>query len=298
MAFRLFARARHFRRYHAAALAPGLGATAALSSAQSAAQSAAQSSTQSSNQWSALPSAMSGVAPVTWLVVALAALALYTACITVRAARHKQQAEALNLRLQNRLMEAQLIGLSNQLNPHFLANSLDQIRAMIHTDARQADTMVGAFSDILRYWSDSSRRERVSLGQELAIIDKYLALVRPQFDQRMRFSLHIAPALHSAMVPPMVLHALVENAIKHGLEHLRSGGRLEVEAMMDQGALTIEVRNDVAAGPVRSAGGSGVGLRNIEQRLKLLYGPHASLHARRDGNEFAATLVLPPEHAA
>lgn len=216
--------------------------------------------------------------------------------ISVTGSRRMRQAELFNLRLQNNLKEAQLSSLSNQLNPHFLFNSLNNIRFMIHEDARHADAMITAFSDILRYSLESSKQEKVSLGHEAAIIDKYIDIVKSQFEERLRFTMQIDPALHGLLVPPMVLHMLVENAIKHGLDHLREGGRLDVSAALEHDALVVRVRNDIPA--QAGACGTGIGLRNIGRRLQLLYGTRARLDARRDGSEFCAVLTLPRERAA
>ncbi len=217
--------------------------------------------------------------------------------ISVTGNRRVQKAELFNLRLQNNLKEAQLSSLSNQLNPHFLFNSLNNIRFMIHEDAQRADSMLTSLSDILRYSLESSRHEKISLGQELAIIARYIAVVGVQFEQRLRFTMRIAPDLHVALVPPMVLQMLVENAIKHGLDHLAAGGDLSLDAGRDGERLIFSIENDA---PVPASGqpGMGLGLRNIAQRLALLYGERASIDVAALEGRFRVELVLPFERAS
>jgi len=218
--------------------------------------------------------------------------------ISVTASRRVRQAETHNLRLQNNLKEAQLSSLSNQLNPHFLFNSLNNIRFMIHEDAQRADSMITSFSEILRYSLESSRHEKVSLGQELAIIEQYIAIVKTQLEDRLSFGMRVDSALHEALVPPMVLQMLIENAIKHGLEHLQAGGALTLEASLQGRQLAFDIRNDTPAALDKPVSGMGIGLRNISQRLDLLYGEHATLDVTHAGSRFEVHMSLPLERAA
>ncbi|MDM5176802.1 histidine kinase [Massilia sp. DJPM01] len=218
--------------------------------------------------------------------------------ISVSSSRRIKKAEVLNLRLQNNLKEAQLSSLSNQLNPHFLFNSLNNIRFMIHEDAQRADAMITSFSDILRYSLESSQHEKVSLHHEVGIITKYLAIVKTQLEERLAFSLHIAPGLDDALMPPMVLQMLVENAVKHGLDQLQGGGTLTVSASRQGPCLLLEVHNDAPDKPVPAPAGTGIGLLNIGQRLHLLYGDLAALSTTHANGVFKVGIMLPLEHAA
>lgn len=229
-------------------------------------------------------------------------------------ARRSKATEISNLRLQNSLKEAQLSSLSNQLNPHFLFNALNNIRFMMHENAQQADNMIIALSDILRYSLASSEHTKVSLGQELEIIDRYISIVKSQMEERLHFSKDIAEALHAYLLPPMVLQMLIENAIKHGVDTIAGGGRLHLAADELESTLVFTISNDL---PPEDAGrsahlkagttsGMGIGLENITQRLRLLYGNQASLNTCRrpvsDGasqfsqfSQFIVTLTIPKE---
>lgn len=217
---------------------------------------------------------------------------IYTSVTSMRRLREK---ELQTLRLQHGLKEAQLSSLSNQLNPHFLFNALNNIRFMMHEDVALADRMMTSLSDILRYSLESSRHEKVSLGQELAVIGHYIAIVKIQLEERLDFALTIPQHLHAALVPPMVLQMLIENAVKHGLENLQHGGRLTLELADCDDYLRCEVRNDT---PLQSPGkphGMGIGLQNIERRLQLLYGDLASMQIEQGSGQFKVTLTLPKE---
>ena len=218
--------------------------------------------------------------------------------VGVTASRRVKNAELFNLRLQNNLKEAQLSSLSNQLNPHFLFNSLNNIRFMIHEDAQRADAMITAFSEILRYSLDSSQHEKISLAQEIAIIRKYIGIAEIQLEERLDFRMAVADELLPAQVPPMVLQMLVENAIKHGLEQLPAGGTLTLDAALRDGKLMFEVANDAPAAGSGTPAGLGIGLRNIAQRLALLYGGRASLDVMPGPSRFTVRLGLPMERAA
>ena len=217
--------------------------------------------------------------------------------ISVTGNRRIKQTEVVNLRLTNSLKEAQLSSLSNQLNPHFLFNALNNIRFMIHENARQADALVVALSEILRYSLASTENEKVSLKRELAVIEQYIAIVKVQMEQRLQLEIAIEPELMHWLLPPMVLQMLVENAIKHGLDQLPKGGTLRVTASAVDRQLVLCVVNDVPGTATVPQASMGIGLRNIQQRLRLLYGDKATLTVERGREQFSATVQLPLEHA-
>ncbi len=217
---------------------------------------------------------------------------------SARVSRHARAAQLHRERLQDSLKEAQLSSLANQLNPHFLFNSLNNIRFMIYEDKQRADAMIGAFADILRYSLESSGQAKVALASELVIIGQYMAIVESQLERRLTFTLAIPAALERALVPPMVLQMLVENAVKHGLDQLRSGGVLALDGRRDGDTLVLQVTNDAPADGSGSAHGLGIGLRNIGQRLALLYGDAAAMQIERGSARFCVRITLPMETVA
>ena len=217
--------------------------------------------------------------------------------ITVTGNRRIRQAELVNLRLQNSLKEAQLSSLSNQLNPHFLFNALNNIRFMIHESQQRADEMLVALSDMLRYSLESARHEKVPLGQEIGIIRQYVAVMEGQLEARLRFAMDVPSGLHGCLIPPMVPQMLVENAIKHGIDQLAQGGDLTVEASEIGGRIVLVVTNDVPRATAQPRDGLGIGLHNIRRRLQLLYGDQAAIDVTPGDSSFKVVMTLPKEFA-
>jgi len=218
--------------------------------------------------------------------------------IAVTTSRQVQASEIKSLRLENSLKEAKLASLTNQLNPHFLFNSLNNIRFMIYENAAHADEMITAFSEILRYSLTSNQQDKIAIEQELTIIDRYFDIVRLQLGDRLDFQLHFSPSCLHCLIPPMALQILVENAIKHGIENIKTKTQLTINITNKDELLFIEVRNPVANSIAIPAIGTGTGLKNIKQRLNLLYGERAQLSVRPLENSFTVTLEIPMEKSS
>lgn len=219
--------------------------------------------------------------------------------IGIRRSGRAYEAELLNGRLNASLREAQLASLSSQLNPHFLFNALNNIRFMVHENAQQAETMVLALSEILRYSLERGKRDKVALGEELDIVRRYITIAKTQYEERLSFAMQVAEGAERCQVPPMALQLLVENAVKHGIDDARDGGRVRVDAQVEDGRLILCVVNDIpahAGTPAARADSVGIGLRNIRDRLVLVYGDQAALNCTRSEAEFIARIVLPAEH--
>ncbi|PUA30051.1 MAG: hypothetical protein B0W54_05850 [Cellvibrio sp. 79] len=205
------------------------------------------------------------------------------------------ETELTNLRLQNSLKEAELSNLTNQLNPHFLFNALNNIRFIIYEDQHKADLMLTALADVLRYSLESSQRPKVRLEQELAIVNRYIDIIKIQMEKRLTFKLEISAQLHNCLIPPMLLQLLIENAIKHGIDHLRAGGAVTVKAENIHQKLHFYIANSAPENKGKSVHTMGIGLKNIEQRLALLYGDAASFHIKHQDSEFSVHLTIPCE---
>jgi hypothetical protein len=144
------------------------------------------------------------------------------------------------LALENSLKDARLNALAGQINPHFLFNALNNIRFLIRQDAERAEASLVDLSEILRHSLGSSQQEKVLLSQELAIVERYLSLMKIQMQRRLAYAIQAADAPMYALVPPMMIQMLVENAIKHGLEQLKDGGRVDIQCAMNADKLCIE----------------------------------------------------------
>jgi len=209
--------------------------------------------------------------------------------------RRAKAAEVDNLRLQNSLKEARLSSLSNQLNPHFLFNALNNIRFMIQENGDRAEEMIMSLSEVLRYSLESSKQGKLPLVQELGIIERYIDLVKIQFEDRLEYKLEVDSTLNHNLVPPMVLQMLVENAVKHGIEQIPDGGVIDVSCFESGGRLMLSVCNDVPKLKSKNTSDTGIGLKNIEQRLRILYADAASLKYGMIDDRFCVSVDLPIE---
>jgi len=220
--------------------------------------------------------------------------------ISIAGNRRIREAEVSNLRLQNSLKEAQLANLGNQLNPHFLFNAINNIRFTIYENAAKADAMLTGLSEMLRYSLERSKQDKVRLSEELEIIALYIDLIKVQMEERLVFDMDVDSDLHGFLIPPMTLQLLVENAVKHGVDKLRHGGVIALRAKSTEQQLILTVSNNrgenkpLLNGEV-STNNIGIGLVNIQERLRLLYGDKASLHIEQSSDKFLVTLSVPRE---
>ena len=218
---------------------------------------------------------------------------IYVMMVTYRRA---QSAVMDNLRLENTLKDAKLNTLAGQLNPHFLFNSLNNLRFMVHQDAKRAEDMITSLSDILRYSLDVSKRDKVVVQEEIDIVQHYIELVKIQLGHRLKYQSDIDPEVSQCLIPPMVVQMLVENAVKHGIDRCPKGGELTVVGEVDDNSIGFVVSNDVPEiEPKKPTFGPGIGLKNIRYRLELLYNENASLNMLRQNNKVIVTLKLPRE---
>jgi len=205
----------------------------------------------------------------------------------VKAAAAQETAGAESLKRQ--VVEARMAAMQAQIEPHFLFNTLASIDHLIEVDPSRASKMQKNLIALLRASMPTLREGGTTLGRELAVVRPYLEILRVRMEDRLRTEINVSEGLHSAEFPAMMLQSLVENAIKHGLEPKPDGGVLTVGAEVVHGRLAVTVA-DTGAGFGRAAtAGTGVGLNNIRERLKLLYGGDAEL--RIGENTPTGTLV-------
>ncbi len=175
--------------------------------------------------------------------------------------------------------EAQLQSLSYQLNPHFLFNALNSIRALIQENAQKAREMVTQLSEFLRYTLVKAPLDEIPLREEVDALRRYLAIEEVRFEDRLTVSIDVESAAEERTVPGFLLHPLVENAIKHGMGTSPRPLQVRIEARVDGNDLQIEVANTgvLAAEAADTPGGAdgpdgaGIGLENVRERLARLY---------------------------
>jgi signal transduction histidine kinase len=208
--------------------------------------------------------------------------------------------EALNARLAAQVAEARLGALQMQLRPHFLFNSLNAVAVLVR-DGRGEDATraVETLSDMLRQTLGEAGPGEVPLADEIAFLEKYLAIEGLRFPDRLHVRWSVAPAARQALVPGFVLQPLVENALRHGVAARSAPSTVEITARLEGPELVLEVGNDAPDEQARAdTRGRGLGLANTRERLATLYGDAARLSLGEAGGRVTATVRLPYRRAA
>src|ERR1051326_5750018 len=220
-----------------------------------------------------------------WLIVGL-----YQSIHFYQAAMERQTRAA---QLETQLSHAELENLKSQLHPHFLFNSLHTIGVLMQENVDAASHLLVCLGDLLRMALER-RENEITLQSELEFVGKYLEIEQTRFHDRLKVHMDVPPDLLAVYVPSLALQPLVENAIKHGISVDSAVGRLEIAAQLHNGRVWLCVRDD---GPGPAPGARvrfGVGLTNIQSRLKQLYGDESSLELTRgDGGGCEAIITIP-----
>ena len=215
------------------------------------------------------------------------------------------RSEIERLRLAGTAKESELRALKSQVNPHFIFNSLNSLRALIEEDPLRARQAVTQLANLLRYSLQSGQQETVPFEDELSVVNDYLALEQVRHEERLRLRLDVAPDTLQLPIPPMLLQTLVENAVKYGISARPEGGEIAIIARRENDSLRLQVTNPGAleSGSERVAranGSTGMGLANAANRLRLLFGERATLRLRagEPGSVVAEAIIpLPVSHA-
>ena len=187
----------------------------------------------------------------------------------------KKEAEFHNMNRQ--VTEAKLQALQAQVEPHFLYNTLANVQALTEADPRAAGQMVGHLIEYLRSALPKMRENTSTVGQEVELVRAYLSILKMRMGSRLDFAVDVPAELMTLSFPPLMLPSLVENAIKHGLEPQREGGRIDIVATRAGQTLRLEVRDTGKGLGDSGNSGGGVGLVNIRERLHALYGDRGKL---------------------
>jgi hypothetical protein len=188
---------------------------------------------------------------------------------------------------------AELRALQAQVQPHFLFNALNALAYLIETDPRAAQRFTGRLADMLRYTVEAGKRVAVPLADEVAFVEDYLGVARERYENAIEFTTAIEPGLATASVPPLLLQPLVENSLKHGLPNGDRTLHLMLEARREDDRFVLRFRDDgIPRGA--AAAGTGVGLENLEQRVRHFGGPEARMTAARDPEDgFVVDMTWP-----
>jgi two-component system, LytTR family, sensor histidine kinase AlgZ len=210
------------------------------------------------------------------------------------AQKESQEAQERALESSVRAREAELSALKAQINPHFLYNSLNSISALTSIDPARARDMCVALADFLRLTLGMGEKAVIPLREELSLLDKYCAIEKVRFGERLTLKEEVAEETKECLLPPLLLQPLFENAVVHGIAQMPEGGWIRLEAARNGNRLALTVENawDPEAGSSRR---NGVGLRNVQRRLEARYGNAAQLQASAEENVFRVRLQFPAE---
>jgi two-component system sensor histidine kinase AlgZ len=222
------------------------------------------------------------VDPAPWLASASAGTMLSAVLVAALVLRAKGKTPAA--------ITARLAELQARIRPHFLFNTLNGAIALVRAEPRKAERLLEDLSDLFRHVL-MEQGESVSLGQELDLAKRYLAIEQVRFGERIRVQWAIDDAANSARLPPLILQPLVENAVKHGVEPSAEGADIKISTERRGARVVIKVSNTLPVS--QSAPGSGVALENVRERLSLLHDVQAQFHSGVRNGIFQVRLELP-----
>ena len=193
----------------------------------------------------------------------------------VYAFRNYRHEEIERLRAEQTLRESELARLKSQMNPHFVFNALNSIRALVAEDPNKAQQSITQLSHLLRGFLLSDRHRTVPLREEMRTVMDYLELEKLRYEERLHFCTSLSDGAMDVEVPTMMVQTLVENAIKHGISKRLQGGEIDIRANVENEKLSLEIENDGDLHGVSSPRDGGFGLANTRLRLQLLFGTEA-----------------------
>ena len=192
--------------------------------------------------------------------------------------------------------EIELNNLKSQLNPHFIFNALNSIRALVDEEPKKSKDAITQLSNILRSSLASNKSKLISFGQELHAVQDYLNLESIRYEERLKTNFSIDPKSSNFAVPPMMIQTLVENGIKHGISKLKNGGEININTTVEKSVLNIQIRNNGQLNPDKLNGSRGLGIENTRKRLKLLYGGKATFIIKNEDSNTVLTEVNLPQN--
>jgi two-component system sensor histidine kinase AlgZ len=185
---------------------------------------------------------------------------------------------------------ARLAELQSRIRPHFLFNTLNTALTLVRLDPARAEGVLEDLAELFRV-AISDSAESVTLAEEVELAQRYLAIEQIRFGERLQVTWEIDPAAGRARVPPLLLQPLVENAVRHGVEPAAAGGVIRVRTRVKLGRALISIVNSVPATP--SQPGSGMALRNVRERLRLMHDVAAQFETRREAEVYRVQIVVP-----
>jgi LytS/YehU family sensor histidine kinase len=195
-------------------------------------------------------------------------------------------------RLKSLLKETELNMLKSQINPHFLFNALNSLSLLSVRDPKKAREMIIKLSDFLRYSLRFGKDDFTPLSEEIENMEKYLEIEKVRFGDKLIFDMETEKEVMRAKVPSMILQPLLENAIKHGVYESTGPIQIQLKVEKAEGFVAIGISNEYDPGSI-PAKGTGLGLKNTAERLKLIYGTGDLLEYSGENNLFRVKLFIP-----
>lgn len=205
-----------------------------------------------------------------------------------------QKAEIESLIWESAVKDFEIKTLKSQLNPHFMFNAMNSIRALIEEDPESAKIAVTKLSNILRYSLKIERTETVSLEDEIKTIKDYLDLEKIRFEERLQYKFNVSSDSLYVQIPPMMLQTLVENGIKHGIAKRTEGGEITLDSKVENSKLKVSIRNSGRLFEENLRSTDGFGIANTKHRLSLLFGEEALFRIKNEGDSTVLTEITIP----
>jgi LytS/YehU family sensor histidine kinase len=206
------------------------------------------------------------------------------------------EAQEKKVEMEQLAKDAELFKLRQQLQPHFLFNSLNSISALAGSQPEKARYMIQQLSDFLRGTLKKEDQQSVPLQEEMAYLELYLDIEKVRFGHRLETQIEISELARQALIPPMILQPLVENAIKFGLYDTIDAVTISIQASIENHDLIVTVSNPFDENSLSSEKGTGFGLSYIQRRLFLLFGRTGLLNSSTKDQLFTAALTIPQPH--
>jgi len=200
--------------------------------------------------------------------------------------------EIMNLELQAANTEIELTSFKSQMNPHFMFNALNSIRALVDENPTKAKEAITMLSGMLRNSLISGKKQLVSIQEEMDVVEKYLSLEKIRFEERLNLKIAVDASCVGCEIPPLMLQTIAENGVKHGISKRLEGGNIEVKAHREGDYLVVKVINSGQLSNERSV--EGIGLSNTQKRLELLYHGKASF-TMSEGEDVVITELRIPQ---
>jgi two-component system sensor histidine kinase AlgZ len=188
--------------------------------------------------------------------------------------------------------EARLQALQARIRPHFLFNTINAVLSIVRADPKRAETALENMADLFRM-AMAEKYDLVALDKEVDLAQQYLDIESLRLGARLKVQWDIEGMPHDALIPPLILQPLLENAVYHGIEPLLQGGTIEVRLYLERNELNLEVRNPAQSNAAAHGNGHHMALSNIRERLALLFDVEAQYQVERDAEHYRVHIIIP-----